>query len=89
MYLSTDRICCVTTWTNYRLYSSPNSFMTIPLTSFGTMFKYAHEDICQRLRGRKIWVCPGGATQDLPPSPALWWQVLGCATETSTIFRPA
>ncbi len=23
-------------------------------------------DICQRLRGRKIWVCPGGATQNLP-----------------------
>ncbi len=46
-------------------------------------------DICQRLRGRKIWVCPGGATQNLPPSPGLWWQVLGCATETSMIFRPA
>ncbi len=22
-------------------------------------------DICQRLRGRKIWVCPGGTTQNL------------------------
>ena len=26
-------------------------------------------DICQRLRGRKIWECPGGATQNTLPCP--------------------
>ncbi len=39
-------------------------------------------DICQRLRGRKIWVCPGGATQNLPlkAQRAAWERYQGAYT---------
>ena len=52
---------------------------------------YLKSDICQRLCGRKNWVCPDGVP---PPvqlyarravwegNPVLWWQVLGGATGT-------
>ena len=75
-YLGRNQIGIATTV--LKIYFSCGSASTYPfhvraaimllhsLISLVNVSSASHYDICQRLRGRKIWMCPGGATQNLP-----------------------